>query len=77
MRITVSPADHTTDIDGVPVRLWTGTTESGIRVTLAVHALIVHKDDDASAFERELTIRLPPLVHADELESLFNSIHRD
>jgi hypothetical protein len=70
VKLTVSPSDIVTDLDGVKVRLWPGTTESGIAVTLAVRALIVHEDEDCAQFERELTVQLPPLEGFKAAEAL-------
>lgn len=60
MKITMTSTETLTDIDGVPVRLWEGVTEGGVACKVFVHRLAVHKDDDASAFERELQEKLPP-----------------
>jgi hypothetical protein len=76
MRVTVIPTEVITDLDGVKVRLWTGATDSGIKVTLAVRATIVHKDEDCSQFERELVIQLPPLERHAEIEDLVERVQR-
>jgi hypothetical protein len=70
MRVTVEPTDMVTVMDGMNVRFWTGTTESGIQITLAVRSVIVHEDEDCSQFERELTIQLPPLEGFEMAEAL-------
>ena len=41
-------------VNGVPARIWEGTTDSGIPVHAYVTRIAVHKDADASQFEREL-----------------------
>jgi hypothetical protein len=70
MQITVRPSPTTTEIDGVPVRMWTGETDAGVRVILAVHRVILQNPDDEEEFARELTTYLPPLERYPELEAL-------
>lgn len=41
MRIQIESTDIVTSIDGVPVRLWEGTTEGGISCQVYVHRLAV------------------------------------
>jgi hypothetical protein len=45
---------------GVPVRLWVGQTDEGIRVVMAVHRVIVREDSQQSAFEADLVACCPP-----------------
>jgi hypothetical protein len=44
----------------VPARLWEGVTESGIPVHAFITRIAVHKDLDASQFERELEEQRAP-----------------
>jgi hypothetical protein len=60
MRIIIESTDATTELDGVPVRLWEGTTQDGIPCKVFVHRLAVAPGEDASAFERELEAKMPP-----------------
>lgn len=60
MKVTIESTQDVTDIDGVPVRLWEGVTESGVKCKVFVHRLGVHNDDDAGQFERELSERELP-----------------
>jgi hypothetical protein len=60
MKITVVRTSALTEMDGVPVRLWTGQTDSGIRVALAVHRVIVSEQDRQADFERDLLQCAPP-----------------
>jgi hypothetical protein len=69
MQITVQPSPTTTEIDGVPVRMWTGETDAGVRIILAVHRVIVDERDEGQ-FARDLTIYPPPLELDAELEAL-------
>jgi hypothetical protein len=70
MKITVEPSPTTTEIDGVPVRLWLGHTDSGVPVTLAVYRVMVEDRDAREEFARELTTCLEPLERPTELEAL-------
>lgn len=54
MKITIESTASLTTINGVPVRLWEGVTENGVRCKVFVHRLAVHKDDDCAQFDREL-----------------------
>lgn len=63
MKMTVEATDQTTTIDGVPVRLWKGVTESGTKCEVFIHRIAVHKDEDATQFDKELKEQLPPSRH--------------
>lgn len=54
MRITIESTEHTTEINGVPVRHWKGVTDSGVECEVFVHRIAVRADRDREAFEREL-----------------------
>jgi len=60
VKITVVPTSTLTELDGVHCRIWTGQTESGIRVALAVHRVIVSERDRQAEFERDLVTCVPP-----------------
>ena len=69
MKLTL---ENTTDVvdlfpsgpDGapVPVRIWRGTTERGIKVYAFIALVAVDKDDDQAAFLKELQERTVSLV---------------
>jgi hypothetical protein len=65
MQITIESTGLTTHIEGVPVRLWEGVTEAGVRCKVFVHRVAVHNDEDSAQFERELDEKLPPGVVVD------------
>jgi len=65
MQIAMTATEHVTEINGVPVRLWEGTTENGVACKVFVHRLAVHNDDDATQFEQELAEQMPPSVAID------------
>lgn len=67
MKVTLESTDRVVNINGLPARVWQGTTESGIECHAFVTRIAVHKDLDASQFERELrevTPLRPELVDA-------------
>jgi len=61
MRILIESTDQILELNGVPVRVWNGTTESGIECLVFVHRIAIHKDADNEAFERELFEQIPPI----------------
>jgi hypothetical protein len=64
MTVTLHSTDKiitlATPTGDVPGRIWEGVTESGIPVHAIVTRIAVHKDEDASQFERELVTCRPP-----------------
>ena len=60
MQIQIESTSQMTDFDGVPVRVWKGTTAAGVECFVFVHRLAVHKDFDAAEFDRELKEMDPP-----------------
>lgn len=60
MQIQIVSTDQLTELDGVPVRAWKGTTASGIECHVFVHRIAVAKDEDCSQFENELKEQIPP-----------------
>lgn len=60
MKITIESTTKRVELNGVPARIWEGHTESGIAVHAYITRIAVHKDDDASEFERELQEQRKP-----------------
>jgi hypothetical protein len=60
VKITLTNTTKTVQINGVPARLWEGTTEGGSKVLAFVTRLAVPNGEDASEFEREL-VETPPM----------------
>jgi hypothetical protein len=60
VNIIIKSTPTLTDIHGVPVRLWDGMTERGVRCKVFVHLIAVHDQADQMEFERELKQMLPP-----------------
>jgi len=65
MKIEIEATDKLTTIAGVPVRLWEGVTELGVKCKVFVHLIAVHKDEDSEQFHRELVEQLPLGRHVD------------
>lgn len=59
MEIILRATDMVTTVDGVPVRLWEGTTGRGIACKVYVARIAVHEAVDATEFESELRT-MPP-----------------
>lgn len=64
MRVTLENTDKIVDlvVNGamVKARVWEGTTAAGIRCHAFITRIAVHKDDNASEFERDLLEQATP-----------------
>ncbi|MCC7423793.1 MAG: hypothetical protein IT428_26305 [Planctomycetaceae bacterium] len=60
MRMQIESTDQLTHMDGVPVRVWKGTSEDGTPCVVFVHRIAVSNQVDQAQFERELAEQLPP-----------------
>jgi hypothetical protein len=54
MRITVESTTKKVQLNGVPARIWEGTTDSGIPVHVYVTRVAVEEGQHQGQFEREL-----------------------
>lgn len=54
MVVTLYSTSKIVELNGVPARVWEGATDSGIAVHAFITRIAVHKNDDATQFEREL-----------------------
>ena len=54
MEIMIKATDQITELDGVPCRVWEGTTVGGVKCHVFVHRLAVHNDADSSEFDAAL-----------------------
>lgn len=54
MKVILESTTKIVHLNGVPARIWEGTTDSGIRVHCYVTRIAVALDSDQSQFEREL-----------------------
>lgn len=64
MKITAESTDKIVRINGVPARVWEGTSERGVPCLLFVTRIAVREDRDAAEFEAELTEQRPPSAEA-------------
>jgi hypothetical protein len=55
MKITLENTDQIIQFNGVPARVWVGKTESGIEVEAFITRIAVHKDQDHTQFQKELS----------------------
>lgn len=66
MKATVTSTDQIVDVSAIghpgktKARVWEGVTTGGIRFTAYIPIVQVHKSDDSSQFERELSEHKPP-----------------
>jgi hypothetical protein len=58
LKVQLESTDQIVELEtasgAVPARIWEGHTESGIAIHAFITRVGVHKEDDASQFEREL-----------------------
>jgi hypothetical protein len=54
MTITLHSTSKIVELDGVPARIWEGTTSSGIPVHAFISRIAVDREADGSQFEAEL-----------------------
>lgn len=60
MKVQIESTEQIIDLDGVPCRVWKGTTERGIECTVLVHRIRVQKDEDCTEFDAELKEKARP-----------------
>lgn len=62
MKVTLESTTKIVELNGVPARIWEGTTESGVPCHAYITRIAVHRDEDNSQFERELQQCREPTV---------------
>lgn len=67
MNVQLHSTEKIIEINGVPARVWEGVTEGGVKCHAFITRIAVHKDDDATEFERELQEHAAPSA---ELQSI-------
>jgi len=60
MRILLRQTSQITTLNGVPARIWEGTTERGVPIACFITRVAVQKDADTEQFEAELREEEPP-----------------
>jgi len=59
MKLTLEPTDRILELEGRQVRVWKGKSDRGVPVYALIARVLVHQDDDSSAFDRAL-LEVPP-----------------
>jgi hypothetical protein len=54
MKVTLTSTDKIVHLNGVPARIWQGTTENGVELHAYITRVAVVHDADATEFERDL-----------------------
>ena len=60
MRVTLESTTKTTELNGVPARIWEGTTDSGIPIHAYITRVAVDVENYQGQFEAELEQHRPP-----------------
>lgn len=64
MRITIESTSRLVEINGVPARVWEGTTDKGVPVIAFIPRVAARADHDVTEFERDLQETKPPSADA-------------
>lgn len=67
MKITLENTSKIVSLNGLPARIWEGTTDSGIRVHAYMTRVAVARNADASQFEAELQETRAPSVEVEAI----------
>ena len=62
MKITVESTTKVVQLNGIPARVWEGTTSTGIPVHVFITRVAVAEEADQGQFQRELQECRPPSV---------------
>lgn len=61
MKATIESTDKIVDFDGIPTRVWEGTTDSGIKIQCFITRVATSADETRlEEFEKELLQCKPP-----------------
>jgi hypothetical protein len=60
MKVTLQSTSRIVQVNGLPGRVWEGTTEGGVRCFAVITRIAAHKDADLIEFERALLEQQPP-----------------
>lgn len=71
MKITINSTVKIVNLNGVPARVWEGTTDSGIKLHCFITRIAIDKDESrVEEFEQELQKVATPSVEVQETYSL-------
>jgi hypothetical protein len=54
MKISIESTTKIVKLNGVPARIWEGTTETGIKIHAFITRIAIGKDEDGTQFQKEL-----------------------
>ncbi len=60
MTLMIESTDELTFMDGVPVRVWKGITERGVRCFVFVHRIVAAEKEQKEQLDRDLKVELAP-----------------
>lgn len=60
MRITIESTRKIVEVNGVPARVWQGTTAKGVPITCLITRVAVERTADASELEKDLDEQAAP-----------------
>jgi hypothetical protein len=60
MELLITSTDMLTLLEGLPCRVWEGTTDAGLKCLVFIYRIAMHPDADSRAFDAALTEQLPP-----------------
>ncbi len=60
MKLTIENTGEMCELDGVPCRVWKGTSDKGVGVIAFIHRIAVEENADHTQFEAELNEQPPP-----------------
>ena len=70
MKLIIEATERITNLDGVKVRAWKGTTERGVPVVVFVHRIAVDNSRDSAELDAELLETMPPGREVTLIEAL-------
>lgn len=61
MKATIESTEKIVEFNGIPVRVWEGTTESGIKIHCYITRVAINSSEKKTKeFEEELKLQKPP-----------------
>lgn len=71
MKITIESTEQIVTLNGVPARVWEGTSAGGVRVHAFITRIAVDREDDGTEFDdlsehAEPTVAWPPMMFIGE-----------
>jgi hypothetical protein len=54
MKINIESTTKVVQLNGVPARIWEGTTDSGMKIHAFITRVAIGEDEDGTQFEKEL-----------------------